>query len=69
MPESLVAAPTEHMIPVRLFADRRLSVLEHVVAHLRSRNLRLKDIAALIERDERTVWTVLDRGNGKLYKN
>lgn len=44
-------------IPVELFQERRLGVLEVLVKYLKEeKNLRYKEIALLLNRDERTIW-------------
>ena len=64
-PQQPPPAPTRHLIPVRLFADRSLSVLEHVVVHLRSKGLRFSEIADLLGKDDRTIWTAHSRAQRK----
>ena len=41
--------------------NHRLSVLEIVVSYLKKNDLRFTEIAAILGRDVRTVWTVNDR--------
>ncbi len=53
---------SQYIIPVSAFADRRYSNLECVVAYLKdSYGLKFSEIAALLKRDQRTVWTVYNR--------
>ena len=49
-------------IPISIFDDRRVGVLESLVSYLRD-NLTLKnsEIAKLLNRDDRTIWTVYNR--------
>jgi len=49
-------------IPVSIFCDRRFGVLESLVHHLK-KNHCLKNcyIARTLNRDDRTIWTVLSR--------
>lgn len=50
------------LIPSSIFKDRKLSVLESLVEYMHDKeNLAFKDIAKLLNRDGRTVWTVYDR--------
>ena len=50
------------LIPTSIFTDRTLKVLEAVVEYLKeSKMLTHHQIAALINRDDRTVWTVYHR--------
>lgn len=53
-------------IPITLFSDRTLSVLEHVITYLKEQHeLSYKDIATLLNRDQRTVWTTYQRARKK----
>ena len=54
-------------IPLSIFDDRRLGVLESLVSYLRD-NLSLKnsEIARLLNRDDRTIWTVYNRVQKKI---
>jgi len=56
-------------IPVNVLFDRKLSVLESIVSFLKEDyNLRYSQIAGLINRDQRTVWTVYSRSRKKKEK-
>lgn len=51
-----------YSIPVRILQDRNLSVLENVVSYLKDTfGLAYHKIAVLLNRDDRTVWTVYQR--------
>jgi hypothetical protein len=53
-------------IPSFVFKDRTLSVLEVMVEYLRdNKKMRFHDIATIINRDDRTVWTVYRRAKLK----
>ena len=53
-------------ISIEVFADRRLSILESLVWHLRGRGYKNVEIAELIGRDARNVWTLYSRARKKL---
>lgn len=53
------------LIPINIFSLRKLGVLEALVTHLRTQGLRYSQIAQLIGRDQRTVWTVYNRAKKK----
>jgi len=55
-------------IPVSIFQDRELSILENIVSYLRNTGMRYHEIALLIRRDDRTVWTVNHRAELKLKR-
>ena len=52
-------------IPILMLKDRRLSVLEHLVTYLAQFGLTNHQIAKILHRDDRTIWTVLHRARGK----
>ncbi|MBI2134812.1 hypothetical protein HYU09_02400 [Candidatus Woesearchaeota archaeon] len=67
--ERLPAKESKFFIPASIFTDRKLSVLEAIVGYLRDKfRLRYTEIAALLNRDERNMWSVYNRykkKNGK----
>lgn len=61
----LEIASSKYKIPLSTF-NSKLSILESTVTHLRERyELRFSKIARLINRDQRTVWTVYHRAKKK----
>ena len=53
-------------IPTAVFRDRTLKPLEVVVEYLREHHkLSLHQIATLLNRDDRTIWTVYNRAKRK----
>jgi len=66
-PERLFIRKSEHDIPLSIFEDRNLSILESIVAHLKE-HFTDKEIAEIIKRDKKTVATVYHRARKKLNK-
>lgn len=55
-----------YSIPVSILQDRNLSVLENIVAYLKDTfGLTYHNIAVLLNRDDRTIWTVYQRAKKK----
>lgn len=55
----------EH-IPMEIIKNRNLSILESIVKFLKeARNLTYHEIAVLLNRDDRTIWTVYSRARKK----
>ena len=53
-------------VPVKILADRRFSILENVVRYLRDEaGLRQIEIANILGKDRRAVWTVYNRARKK----
>ena len=67
MPEKFVVTEiSPYSIPVSILQDRNLSVLENVVSYLKNTfGLTYHTIAVLLNRDDRTIWTVYQRANKK----
>jgi len=53
-------------VPVSVFRDRRLSVLEAVVIYFRERGVKNVEIARILDRDPRNIWTLYSRAVIKL---
>lgn len=65
--EKLIEDYSTYNISASIFKNRRLSNLENLVIYLKEKfNLKFSKIAALIHRDQRTVWTVYTRGLKKI---
>lgn len=55
-------------IPLSIFCDRKLSVLEALSEYLKDElNMRYCRIAILLNKDPRTIWTVYKRAKKKRY--
>jgi hypothetical protein len=68
-PEKFVIKETKFWIPVSIFSDSRLSALESLVSHLKDKlNLSYHEIAVLLSRNDRTIWTVYSRSRKKNVK-
>ena len=64
--EKLVVKESKFFIPTSIFRNRKLSVLESIVSYLKDKfNLRYSQIASLINRDERNIWTVYNKAKEK----
>jgi len=57
------------LIPVEVFSDSRFHALEAVTVYLHDNlNLKFSQIADLLNRDQRTIWTVYSRARKKNAK-
>ena len=66
LPVLFVLAKSEYYLPISIFKERKLSVLETIAVYLKdSQNLTLHQIAVLLNRNDRTIWTVYNRGKKK----
>ena len=59
-PIKVAASPI--VFPVSLLRDRRLSALEHLASYLKEyHGMTYHEIAVLLKRDDRTIWTMYQR--------
>lgn len=66
MPRRIVVKTSEYEVSPSIFQNRKLSVLENLVLELKRKYvLRNVDIARLLGRDSRTIWTVISRAKAR----
>jgi len=64
--DSLNVEQSEYVVPLSIFSDRNLSVLENLVSYLKDNyDLRYVEIAGLLNRDERNIWGVYNKAKKK----
>ena len=60
--KKFVVKDNKYFIPALIISNRSLSVLESIVSYMKDNlNLRYSQIALLLCRDQRTIWTVYNR--------
>ena len=60
-PDKLKNIDYTNLVPFSIFDDENLSVLESIIVYLQSTGKKQSQIARLINRDARTVWTIANR--------
>jgi len=66
MSSKLPIEPSLYSVPIHIFTNRKLAVLEALTQYLKDEfNLRYCEIASLLNRDDRTIWTVYQRAKRK----
>ena len=66
-PKSISEIPSEYHIPLSLLSNKQLSVLENLAYYLAVEcKLKFSEVAKLLGKDPRTIWTVMDRATKKL---
>ena len=66
LPTKFVEEIPPYFIPVSILQDRNLSVLENIVYYFKNTfGLTYHKIALLLNRDDRTIWTVYQRAKKK----
>ena len=56
---------SDYYIPISILKGRKFSVLESIVVYLKDLGLTYHEIAVLLHRDDRTIWTVYNRSKIK----
>jgi hypothetical protein len=60
--DELKILPTKYYIPCHIIANKQWSVLENITLYLKQEyQLSNTEIAHLLNKDPRTIWTVLNR--------
>jgi len=68
--KKLTPEKTSFFIPIDVLKDRSLSFLELVVSYLKEEyNLKYSQMAKIVKRDQRTVWTCYNRATKKRAAN
>jgi len=55
-------------IPISILSNRNLTILEAVIVYLKEKGLKYSEIARLVDREQRNVWTIYSRAVKKLAK-
>ncbi len=67
LPQRFQIYGAKFTVPSSIFRSRKLSVLESITQYLKDElNLRYCKIATLLNRNDRTIWTVYQRAKKKL---
>ena len=54
------------MIPISIFKNAKLTTLEAIILYLKGKGLKFSEIAELLERDQRNIWTIYSRAKKKI---
>ncbi len=66
-PSKLVVKPSVFVVPCSILKNRKLSVLENISYYLKNNyKLTYHDVAVLLRKNDRTIWTVYQRALKKL---
>ncbi len=66
---TLHVTSSSYDIPLHILAHRELSILESIVSYMKEQfSLTFHDIAILLKRNDRTIWTVYKRAQKKQKK-
>ncbi len=67
--EPIKISKGEILLPLSIFKDRKLTVLEALIVYLKSKGMRYNKIGSLVHRDQRNIWTIYSRAVKKVEQN
>ena len=60
--DKIIIKSSKYYLPISIFVNRNYAILESIVKYLRENyNLSYHEIAVLLKRNDRTIWTVYNR--------
>jgi DNA-directed RNA polymerase specialized sigma24 family protein len=66
MKKPLEIKETKLMLPISAFENKNLTVLESIIIYLKEKEFKFSEIAELLGRDQRNIWTIYSRAIKKL---
>ncbi|MFH1291530.1 MAG: hypothetical protein ABIH79_03210 [archaeon] len=64
--EFLEVSTEDIYIPITIFENRNLTILESLVFYLHEKNMKYSEIGKILNRDQRNIWTISSRATGKI---
>ena len=64
--EKIQIRRTDIMLPVSIFENKNLTVLESVIIYLKEKGMKFSEISRILERDQRNIWTIHSRAMKKV---
>ena len=59
-PQPIEIKPTKIYLSISIFQNK-LTIFESLIIYLKNKGLRYKDIAELLNRNQRNIWTIYSR--------
>ncbi len=67
MPDFFLEEDSQYYIPISMFSDRNISILEGMTYYLKTKfDLKFSKIGEMTKRSQKTIWTSYDRARKKL---
>ena len=67
-PEPLEIRETDILIPISILDNRELTTLEAIIIYLKEKGMKYSEIAGLLDRDQRNIWTIYSKAKSKKLK-
>ena len=59
---------TDIVLPISIFENKYLTILESIIIYLKEKGFKFSEIAELLERDQRNIWTTYAKAKKKCSK-
>ncbi|MFH1327209.1 MAG: hypothetical protein ABIH59_03730 [archaeon] len=71
MPEKIKIKEITIKIPIKIFKNKKLTIFESVIIYLREKQIKYSEIAKILNRDPRNIYTIFSRATKKttIFKN
>ncbi len=66
--EQIKPKETEINLPISIFENKELTILEAIIIYLKEKEMKYSEIAELLNRDQRNIWTIYSRAIKKINK-
>ena len=67
--EPLKIKETKIFFPISAFENKKLTVLESMIIYLKEKGFNFKEIADMLDRDQRNIWTIYSKAKSKIIDN
>ena len=61
MPAPFASINSDIQMPLEMFSDRNFTIFESIVYYLKQSGLSNHEIASMLKRDDRTIWSIYDK--------
>ena len=63
--EAIKVKETKVFVPISIFENTNLTILESLVIYFKQKGMKYSEIARLLNRDPRNIWTIYSRATKK----
>ncbi|MCK4552814.1 hypothetical protein KAT80_01275 [Candidatus Pacearchaeota archaeon] len=67
--EPMEIKKTKIFLPISIFENKKLTILESIITYLKEKEMKYSEIAKLLKRDQRNIWTIYSRAITKKNNN
>ena len=67
--EPMEIKKTKIFLPISIFENKKLTILESIITYLKEKEFKFSEIAKLLDRNQRNIWTTYSRTVKKQNNN